>query len=163
MLEQYWDGTITGYLLEDVKNWFQKRSRKKRAEFFEHFTHEIAPMEGEMRSKMKKILAPYKEKAKEQGLVFGTKFLYITKDLEEQKERPKTGYTYTLELTIGKPNETNEDHILVLLVDLIYVRLGKRAYRGVENHLIEEELKFTVADALEEIKTNGIEVYCQGL
>ncbi len=163
LLEQYWDGTITGYLLENVKKWFQKRSHKKQAEFFEHFTHEIAPMEGQMRSKMREMIAPLKEQANELGLSFQSKFLYITKDLVEQKERPKIGYTYTLEITICKPNETNEDHIVVLFVDLIYVRLGKTAYRGVENHCIEEELKFTVADVLEEMKTKGIEAYCEGL
>ena len=25
LLEQYWDGTITGYMFENVKKWFQKR------------------------------------------------------------------------------------------------------------------------------------------
>ncbi len=29
LLEKYWDGTITGYLFEDAKKWFNKRKEKK--------------------------------------------------------------------------------------------------------------------------------------
>ena len=31
LLEKYWDGTITGYLFEDVKNWINKRKKRKKS------------------------------------------------------------------------------------------------------------------------------------
>lgn len=58
-------------------------------------------------------------------------------------------------------NETDEDRIVVVSVDLLYVRLGKSSYRGVKNERAEEEFQFTLSDVLDEINKNGIEVYCQ--
>ena len=49
LLEKYWDGTITGYLLEDVKKWFHKRKTKKQSMIKVHVTDEIVPMERDVR------------------------------------------------------------------------------------------------------------------
>ena len=161
LLEKYWDGTITGYLFEDAKNWINKRKTKKQAQTKAHLTDEIVPMEREIRAETREWLKPFIAQAKQYDLDIKSKYLYITKDRKELSFRPKEGYTYTLVAEISHFNETDENRIVVVSVDLIYVRLGKTSYRGVINKHVEEELEFTFSDVLNEIKQNGIEVYCR--
>lgn len=161
LLEKYWDGTITGYLFEDVKNWINKRKTKKQAQTRAHLTDEIVPMEREIRTETREWLKPFVTQAKQYNLNIRTKYTYITKDFEELNSRPKEGYTYTLVAEISHFNETYENRIVVVSVDLLYVRLGKTAYRGVKNKHIKEEFKFTFSNALSEINKNGIDVYCK--
>ncbi len=163
LLEQYWDGTITGYLFEDVKNWIDKRKTKKQAQIEAHLTDEIVKMEREIRAEARMWLQPFLTQAKQYDLEIKVNYRYITNDFEEYRSRPKEGYTYTLVAEIAHANETDENRIVVLNVDLLYVRLGKTSYRGVENEHAEEELKLTVSDALHEIHQNGIDVYCKNL
>ena len=44
-------------------------------------------------------------------------------------------------------------------VDLIRVRLGKTAYRGVINKCAQEEIELSFSDLLKEIREKGIETY----
>ena len=161
LLEKYWDGTITGYLFEDAKNWINKRKTRKQAQTKAHLTDEIVPMEREIRAETREWLKPFIAQAKQYNLDIKPKYLYITKDFEELTSRPKEGYTYTLVSEISHFNETDENRIVVVSVDLLYVRLGKTAYRGVKNKHIKEEFEFTFSDVLNEINKNGIEVYCK--
>jgi hypothetical protein len=59
----------------------------------------------------------------------------------------------------GSINETDENKIVIVSVDLLYVRLGKTSYRGVKNEHAQEELQMTISDVLNEINKIGIEAY----
>lgn len=157
LLEKHWDGTITGYFFEDVKKWYSKRKTKKQAQIEAHFTDEIVVMEREIRAEVRDWLDPLIPQAKQYDLVIKPKYFYITKDYKELNSRPEEGYTYTLVAEIARPGETDENRIVVLSIDLLYVRLGKTAYRGVKNECAREELEVTVKDVL----CNGIEAYCK--
>lgn len=161
LLEKYWDGTITGYLFEDAKKWIDKRKAKKQSQIKLHLTDYVVLMEREIRAETRELLKPFIAQAKQYNLDIKSKYLYITKDFEELTSRPKEGYTYTLVSEISHFNETDESRIVVVSVDLLYVRLGKTAYRGVKNKHIKEEFEFTFSDVLNEINKNGIEVYCK--
>lgn len=160
LLEKYWDGTITGYLFEDAKKRINKHKAKKQSQIKAHLADEVVPMEREARAETRERLKPFIAQAKQYNLDIKAKYFYITKDFEELISRPKVGYTYTLVAEISHVNETDENRIVVASVDLLYVRLGKTAYRGVKNKHIKEELEFTFSDVLNEINKNGIEVYC---
>lgn len=161
LLEKYWDGTISGYLFEDAKKWIVKRKTKKQSQIHTHLTDEIVSMEREIRAETRECLKPFEAQAKQYNLDIKTKYFYITKDFKELNSRPKEGYTYTLVAEIAQFNETDENRIVVVSVDLIYVRLGKTAYRGVKNKCFKEELESTFSDVLNEIYQNGIEIYCK--
>lgn len=161
LIEKYWDGKISGLFLEEVKDWFRARKHKKEWEIKAHLTDEVAPMEREVRAEAKELLEPFVAQAKQYDLDIKSKFLYITKDFKELKSRPKEGYTYTLVSEISHFDETDENRIVVVSVDLLYVRLGKKAYRGVKSNVLKEELEFTYSDVLNEIYKNGIEIYCK--
>lgn len=161
LLEKYWDGTITGYLFEDAKKWINKRKSKKQSQIKAHLTDEIVPMEREIRAETREWLKPFIAQAKQYNLDVKIKYFYITRDFEELNSRPKEGYTYTLVAEIAHFNEKDENRSVAVSVDLLYVRLGKTSYRGVENKHIKEELEFTFSNVLNEIHQNGIEVYCK--
>lgn len=159
LLEKYWDGTITGYLFEDAKKWIDKRKAKKQSQIKAHLTDEVVPLEREARAETREWLKPFIAQAKQYNLGIKAKYLYITENFEELNSRPKEGYTYTLVAEISNLNETDENRIIVVSVDLLYVRLGKTAYRGVKNKHVKEELEFTFSDMLNKISKNGIEAY----
>ena len=161
LFEKYWDGTITGYLFEDTKERINARRTKKQKRMKAHLTDEIVPMEREIRAKAREWLEPFVAQAKHYDLEIKTTYLYITEDFEELKSRPQKGYTYTLLAEIAHFGETDENRIVDLSVDLLFVRLGKTAYRGVQNKLAKEELDDTFSVVLNEIGKNGIEVYCK--
>lgn len=161
LLEKYWDGTITGYLFEDAKKWIDKQKSKKQSQINAHLTDEVVPMEREIRAETRELLKPFMAQARQYNLDIKSRYLYITKDFEELNSRPKECYTYTLVSEISHFNETDENRIVVVSIDLLYVRLGKTAYRGVKNKHTKEELEFTFSDVLKEINENGIEVYCK--
>ena len=162
LLEQYWDGEIEGLFWKDAKKWLDKRREKKQGTKREYAVDEIVLMEQEIQTKAEGWLAPCQQKAQEYGLALKTEYVYITDDFEEFKSRPKEGYIYTLLVTVSLPGETDESRMVELSVDLIYVRLGKRAYRGVENEMAQEELN-ELGAMLEEIHKDGIEAYCETL
>ena len=159
LLEKYWDGTITGYLFEGFQRWKNKRKAKKQAEIKAHLTDEVVPMEQEVRTQTREWLEPYIAQARLYDLKLKAKYLFITKDFEEFKARPKEGYTYTLVAEIARPHEKDENHIVEVSVDLVYVRLGKKSYRGVINPHLQEEFQLTIPDTLNDIYKKGIESY----
>lgn len=159
LLEKYWDGTITGYAFEDAKKWINKRRAKKQKQIESHFTDEVVLMEREIRAEAREWLKPFIDQAKQYDLELKAKYFYITKDFEERNSRPKEGYTYTLIAEIAHFNETDENKIVIVSVDLLYVRLGKTSYRGAKNEHAQEELQMTISDVLNEINKIGIEAY----
>ena len=159
LLEKYWDGTITGYWYEDIKKWrrrHKKKKSRKEPEEKKHLADEVAPMEREARAKIRELLVPLQQRAKQNGLEIRTKYLYVTKDGEASRSRPKDeGYTYTAVLDICNEGKPDKDRIVDVSADLIYVRLGRKAFRGVANEAFAEELSGYVTDVLD----NGIEAY----
>lgn len=147
LLEKYWDGTITGYLFEDAQRWINKRKNRKQAQIKAYSTDEVVSMEREIRSEARELLKPFISQAKQLDLDVKTKYIYITKDLEKLNSRPEADYTYTLVVEIQNLNG-NVD----FSVDLLYVRLGKNAFRGVKNKYIKEELKFALFSVSNDIK-----------
>lgn len=160
LIQKYWDGTIEGYF-DDVKVWFRKRKHKKQTDITQHLTDEIVPMERAVRAKARAWLQPFEAQARSYGLELQARYLYVTRDGDELHSRPSAGYTYTLSLEISRPNETDEKRIVCLDVDLIHVRLGKTAYRGVECAFAQEELQDTLHSALQEIAEHGLDAYCR--
>ncbi len=161
LLEKYWDGKIKGYLFEDLKEHIDKRKAEKQSYIKDHMKDEIVPMEREIRAEVREWLEPLTAQANQYDLDIKAEYFYVTEDFEELKYRPKEKYTYTLIAEIAHFGETNEDRIVVISVDLLFVRLGKKAYLGVKNKHAKKELEDIVSEVLSEINKNGIEAYCQ--
>jgi len=161
LLEKYWDGQITGCFFEGISRWFSKRRKKKQMETKQHLTDEIMPMEREVRAKAREWLKPFTAKAKLCGLELKADYIYVTEDFKEFKSRPEEGYTYTLVVEIAYPNEKDEDRIVCVSIDMLHVRLGKTAYRGVESPCAYEETAETLGSLFDEIKEKGIEAYLE--
>ena len=160
LLNKYWDGTITGYLFEDVANWIKKKKAKRNAEIKEHFTDEVAPMEREIRQKAKEKLGYFISGAKQYDLDVKIKFIYVDKKLKEWRSRPKnSGYTYKLIIEMQRMNETAPRQMVDFEIDLLYVRLGKTHLRGVYNKKLEEELHLLTSDVLDTISKEGLSFY----
>lgn len=159
-IERYWDGTVTGYFGEGIKARWKRRKNKKEKEIKLHLTDEIVPMERQARAKAREVLELLIDRAAFEGLELRTEYIYITKDQKELSSRPSEGYEYTLLMEICEKGETDENRVVLLSTALLYVRLGKTAYRGVENTVAREEIKLTVTDMLDEIRKNGIDEYC---
>lgn len=162
LIQRYWDGTIEGYWHDEaqaVKKWWGKRSKNKQKQRLQHLTDEIVIMEREARGSFRTWLEPFAAAAAQYDLEVKTQYLYITEDYEEYRSRPQTAHTYTAVTNICCPGETDEDRIIVLETELLRVRLGKNAYRGVVNLQAEEELKASFSEVMEEIKAKGFEAY----
>ena len=162
LIERYWDGTIEGYWHDEVqavKKWWGKRSNNKQKQRLQHLTDEIVIMEREARASFRTWLEPFAAAAAQYDLEVQTQYLYITEDFEEHRSRPQSAHAYTAVTNICLPKETDEDRILVLETELLRVRLGKNAYRGVVNLQAEEELKDSFSEVMEEIKKKGFEAY----
>lgn len=151
LLEKYWDGTITGYFFDDAKKWINKKRAKKQAYVNAHFTDEIVKMEREIRADAREWLKPVLAQAKQNNLDVKLKYYYVTKDSKELKSRPQEGYTYSIDVEISHYNEIDENKIIVISADLLYVKLGKTSYRGIKNQKAKEELQIDFSDVLEKI------------
>lgn len=155
LIEKYWDGTITGYFWENFIDWWNKSKNKKRKQPKHRLTDEIIPMEKDMKAKIKQCIIPYHDKIRQYGFEIRRKYIYITKNLDELNSRPSEGYTYIALVEISCPGETDEDKIWCFSVDLLYVRLGKNAYKGVKNKNALMEMEYWLRETMQEIKNNG--------
>lgn len=156
LLERYWGGTITGYLLDDAKKWFHKRREEKDKQIVAHLTDEIVPMERESRRQAREWLVPYTQRADKNGLVLRTEYRYVS-NKQVCRSRPKQGYTYTLSLSVSRPNETEETRIFTFDTPLLYVRLGKTAYRGTIAPHVEERLRLNLDVFFENVESKGFD------
>ena len=161
LIEKYWDGQITGFFFEGISGWFSKKRRKKQKQIEQHLTDEIVPMEREVRAKARELIKPYIGQAKSYGLELKAEYVYVTKDGEELNSRPDEGYTYTFAAEIARPNEKDEERIICVDIELLYVRLGKTAYRGVERECIAEDIQSEFDTLFEEIAQHGIDAYLE--
>ncbi len=157
LLETYWDGTITGYLLDDAKQWLAKRRRKKQKEIRAHLTDEVTPMEREVRAQVREWLSPFAARAKQHDLALRTEFLYVTEDGRQLHSRPKEGYTY--ECLVHIVPVAAPQRCVDVSATLLYIRLGRTAYRGVTNRAAREELTGYLEECLTEMIQNGPETY----
>lgn len=163
LLEQYWDGTITGYMFEDVRNWFRKRRQKKEMQVRQHLTDEVVAMERQAREEARSVLALYESMASQMGLELKTKYCYIDEQFEESNSRPQSNYTYTVLVELSQPKETDENRIIFTCGDLLHVRLGRTAYRGVRDEDALPELRLELDEMFKEVRQKGLEVYLQEL
>ncbi|MBR4013019.1 MAG: hypothetical protein IKJ00_01865 [Clostridia bacterium] len=161
-LEEYWDGTITGYFTDDVKSFFKRKRDKITKNPKKLSNDEVAQMERQIRAELRTTLAPLITQVKHYGLELRTKYVYVTNsNCEELNSRPDEAYAYTVSIELSEPDETDETKIICFDVELIWVRLGKRSYRGVANSDAIEELQAIITEALEEIQKIGMEAYCK--
>ena len=164
LLEKYWDGNVTGYLNDDIKEWKEKRrsrKAKKDREIAKHLADEIVPMEREARARFRSAVAPITDQAALMGLDLRTEYIYLTQGGGEYKSRPEQHYTYAALVKLSARGETDANRVVEVGIDLLFVRLGKNAYRGVENGNFSTELTETLSDVLAEIRENGMESYCR--
>ncbi len=98
-------------------------------------------MERKARAEVREWLKPFTVKAKEEGVFIKADYVYRTGNCEEFAYRPETGYAYVLLLKTERFGEIEESR-----VDLLYVKLGKKEYRGRKNKRAFEELSLAFSD-----------------
>lgn len=153
LIEKYWDGTIT-------KEGRENKKKSKKTKELKLLSDEVAALERTLRAKSKQWIEEFREEAKSMGLELRCEYIYTTPDLDEKNSRPNSPYKYTMMTEICKVGEKDEDKTVLIDADLLMVRLGKRAYRGVENKKAEGEFRSIMRETLDEIEKKGIEVYC---
>lgn len=158
LLESYWDGEITGYFFEGAKEWVKERKSKNQNKAIE--TDEVATQEREARKNAKLWIEPFLADARQLDLEIDAKFIYLTKDSSQFNSRPKKAYTYAVLLKISQRGNYDSDKIVEVSIDLLFARLGKKAFVGVVNKTAQEELAFYLEDTLKVISQKGIEAYC---
>ncbi len=159
LLKKYWDGRIEGGFFDGIIEWARKRRMKNTGEVKEYLTDEVGHMEYNVRLKAEEWLKPFFAQAEQFGLELRSEYLYVTDDFEEYENRPDGEYTYVMRVEIARPNDTDENRMLYLWADLLYVRLGKDAYRGVENKKALKEFGLEFSETFNEIKEIGFEEY----
>lgn len=153
LIEKYWDGEIT----KDFE-FGKKKSKNRNPSKFS--TDEISSAERALRSHIRDWQIPLQDRAENQCLEFRSTFLYITDDFDEFKSRPKTPYTYIYEVEICRQGETEEEKIAYFSAELLYVRIGRNAYKYVENKYVNDELQDITAE-VEKIFSIGIDAYLE--
>ena len=151
LLEKYWNGEIETFwkeMKESIGGWWRRKILKKQKALRQHYADKIVPMEREIRARAREAIKPFADHAAQKNLVLRTKFLYVTKDFEELHSRPQAAYTYMVLIEISRPEEQDEDKILVVSADLLRVRLGKTAFEGVEKRGALKSLQERLQDAL---------------
>lgn len=161
LIEKYWDGTVTGYELENIRKKIEKWQGKKQKQIDAHFTDEVVKSEREARAKIRECAKPCIEKAKENNLDIKVNFYYVTSKGEELKSRPEDGYKYTVSAEVSHTGETDEDRIVAVDEDLIYVRFTKTGYKSTENKNSEKSFSDTLEEVIATICEKGIEFYCE--
>ena len=141
LLEKYWSGTITGYFWEDAKAWLNRKKAKRAKVINQHLTDQIVPMERELRAKTRDFLAPFVEKSSSLGLNLNAEYIYVTKGGERLNSRPKSHYTYTLELNVTSLDKAGNTPPACISADLIYVRCRKTGYSGSKNDSAYQKLQ----------------------
>lgn len=164
LITKYWDGTIEGYWHDEVqavKKWWHKRTHKAPEQAKHYKTDEIVAMERQARASIREWIELFVAQAKQYDLNVHTQYLYITEDYEEHRSRPQAPHTYTASIRIFPTGETDEDKMIIFYTDMIRVRLGKNAYRGVVNPQAEEDLKLAFTDIITQIRQKGYASYFQ--
>ena len=160
LIEKYWDGTIEGYWHDEVqavKRWWHKRVKKEQAQEKQYQINEIVLMERESRASVRSWIEPFIDEARQYDLEVQAKYIYITEDSEECRSRPQSAHTYTAVISICRPKETDENRMIVFHVDILHVRLGKKAYRGIINLQAEDDLKLSFSEILMQVKQQGFD------
>ena len=162
LIEKYWDGTIEGYWhdeAQEIKKWWSKRTKKIQSRNKQYKTNEIVLMEREARASLRKWMEPFVAEVRQYDLDVHTRYLYITEDYEEYRSRPQSAYIYTAVINISRPNETDEDRIIIFYIDILRVRIGKKSYRGIANLQAESDLKSSFSEIITQIKQQGFDSY----
>lgn len=164
LISKYWDGTLEGYWhdeVQEVKQWWHKRTKKAPEQPKQYKTDEIVAMERHARACVRQWIELFVTQAKQYDLDVRAQYLYITEDYEEHRSRPQESHIYTASISICPPSETDTDKMIIFYTDMIRVRLGKNAYRGVMNPQAEEDLKLAFTDIMTQIRQKGYASYFQ--
>lgn len=161
LIQKYWDGTVEGYWHDEVQAVKHWRSQKKKKPRKIYTTDEIVIMERSARASLRTWLSVPTAEAAQYDLEVRTEYLYITEDDVEHRSRPLTSHTYTAVTYISRPGETEKDRIIVFCTQLLRVRLGKNAYRGVANVRAEEEFHTAWTEMMTQIRKKGFEAYLE--
>ena len=159
LLKRYWDGTITGYFWEDVRNWFSKGRRKKEKPDRQYSTDEAVPMERQAREEARSALALYEAMATQMGLEIRTKYRYTDDEYVQTNSRPDSNYSYDVLIELSRPGETAEEQVVLISEELLHVRLGRSAYRGVKNEDAIPDLKLELDEMFKEIRLKGFDTF----
>ncbi len=143
LIKKYWDGTITGSVFDDIKEWYNKRKTKKQKKIKAHFNDKIVPAERLARAKTREWIKPFVN-----GIDIKMKYFYNTKGLKYLKSRPKEDYTYIVVVEFISAGQPHENELVTNSVDLLKVKFNKRFYQGVENKTAEKEFRIVVSDLL---------------
>jgi hypothetical protein len=95
-----------------------------------------------------------------EGLVLRIEYRYMTHDGEKYSSRPSDSYRYVAEAQLIHKNELDDPRRVLLIVDLLYVRAGKKSYRGTKNATAITELEAKIDETLSEIKEIGFDEFC---
>lgn len=161
LLEKYWDGKIEGFFFEGLRDWIRNRGKKKEKKPRPYFTDEVVLMERQARGETREVLERYETLAGQMDLELRVKYCYTDPELEEINSRPQSNYEYTVLVELSRPGETADDKVIVSSADLLHVRLGRAAYRGVKDEDALPDLKLELDEVFEEVRQNGLDAYLQ--
>ncbi len=161
LLEEYWDGKIEGFIFEGLRDWIRNRGKKPEKKPRPYFTDEVVLMERQARGEAREVLEQYEALAGQMDLELRTKYCYTDKELEETNSRPQSSYEYTVLVELSRPGETADDKVIITSADLLHVRLGRAAYRGVKDEDALPDLKLELDELFEEVRQKGLEAYLQ--
>jgi len=147
LLEKYWSGKITGYLIDNIKEWLRERREKKNTEKRAVDSTKIASIEREQRANVKAWLEPYMEIVSQNNLTLDLRFVYAIKGSKESNSRPKRKHMYEANVKLMKGNEVCDE----IRVILIHTRAGKKEYIGRKNKRAKKELVFCLENSLKGI------------
>lgn len=145
--------------MQAVRQWWHKRTEKAPEQPKHYKTDENVAMERQARASVRQWIELFVAQARQYDLDVRTQYLYITQDYVEHRSRPQESHTYTASVSICPPGETDEDKMIIFYTDMIRVRLGKSAYRGVMNPQAEEDLKLAFTDIMTRIRQKGYASY----
>ncbi len=160
MIEKYWDGQVSGYASDAVRKWFGKLKKKQDSAKKQYLTDEIAPMERQARAEMREFAKLSNAVCEKEGLVLRIEYRYMTHDGEKYSSRPVDSYRYVAEAQLIHKNELDDPRRVLLITDLLYVRAGKKSYRGTKNTTAIAELEAQIDETLSEIKEIGFDEFC---
>ena len=157
LLEQYWQGKITGFYTSELKTLAQRKADAEQRASKEHITDEIVPLEREKRAEARRLLNPLVAEAEKLNLSLNFAFYFITPDLTEHTVRPPKDYHYTVVVSLCRPEESDDSRILTVDAELLHVRLHRKGYRGLSMDNSLKNLESILDNTLKKAQKNGFE------
>ncbi len=155
-LNKYWDGEISGYLIDEIKDWWYKRKAKQAKN--QYSTEEIAAKEREARKAFRENLEPFTERAELLGLEIKLKYLYENDDLKLFNSRPKEKYDYIANIELIRRLDLKSTELSLYLLK---ASISKNGYKGaIQKNDIDEFTEY-LNDVFADIEKNGFDAFCE--